>query len=102
MIILRKLAEQQKEQRAEKTKNSFLKQTRDKKATENLSPITKKVDTITESTKNLGKFIKKPNLENFNIKALPNSSSFSDSMRKMIGSLMRSKNSLKNYSRGIT
>ena len=65
------------------------------KLAESLSPITKKLDTINESTKNLGKVIKESNLENINIKALPNSSTFSDSMREMIGSLM-SKNSLKN------
>ena len=45
--------------------------------------------------KNLGKVIRETILENINIKALPNSSNFSDSMREMIGSLMKSKNSLK-------
>ena len=43
MIILRKLAEQQKEQRAPKIKNRGLKQTHDIKLTESLSPITKKI-----------------------------------------------------------
>ena len=92
---LRKLAEQQKYQRAEKIKNRISKQTHDVKLAESLSPITKNLDTINESTKILGKAIKESNLENINIKALPNSSNFSDSMREMIGSLMRSKNSLK-------
>ena len=41
------------------------------------------------------KFIKESNLKNFNVRALPNSSNFSYSMREMIGSIMRSKNSLK-------
>ena len=38
--------------------------------------------------------IKELNSEN-NIKALPDSSKFSDSMRQMLGSLMNSRNSLK-------
>ena len=39
LINLRKLAEQQKNQRAEKTKNRNLKQTHDIKIAENFSPI---------------------------------------------------------------
>ena len=39
---LRKLADQQKEQRAIKIKNRILKQTHDVKLAESLSPITKK------------------------------------------------------------
>ena len=46
---LRKLAEQQKEQRAIKFKNRFLKQTHDIKLAESSSPIPKKLDTIIES-----------------------------------------------------
>ena len=86
VINLRKLAEHRKNYRAEKSKNRILKQTNDVKLAESLSTITRKLDTINESTKNL---------ENFIIKALPNSSNFIDSMRKTIGSLMRSKISLK-------
>ena len=41
MIILRKLAEQQKNQRADKLKNRFLKQTHNVKIAESLSPVTK-------------------------------------------------------------
>ena len=41
LILLRKLSEQQKNHRAIKIKNRFLKQTHDKKLAENLSPITK-------------------------------------------------------------
>ena len=41
LINLRKLAEQQKNQRAEKIKNRILKQTHDIKLAERLSPITK-------------------------------------------------------------
>ena len=48
---LHKLAKQQKEQRALKIKNRILKQTHDIKLAEKLSPITKKLDAINESTK---------------------------------------------------
>ena len=91
---LRKLAQQQKEQRALKIKNIVLKQTLNMKLAESLSPITKKLDKINNSTKEIGEVIKESNSEKI-IKALPNSSQFSVSMRQMIGSLMNSKNSLK-------
>ena len=91
---LRKLADQQRNQRALKIKNKILKQTHDVKLAESLSPIIKKLDKINESTQNLGDVIKESNFEKI-IKALPNSSQFSDSMRQMLGSLMNSKNSLK-------
>ena len=91
---LRKLAEQQKNERALKIKNTILKQTHDVKLAENLSPITKKLDTINESTKEIGEVIKETNSK-VDIKALPNSSKFSNAMRQMIGSLMNSRNSLK-------
>ena len=66
---LRKLAQQQKEQRALKIKNRILKQTHDEKLSESLSPITKKLDetskklsdVIKESTENLGNVIKENN-----------------------------------------
>ena len=73
---LRKLAAQQKDQRALKIKNRILKQTHDIKLAESLSPITKKLDETTnklgdvikESTQNLGKVIKEntppPAIEN--------------------------------------
>ena len=91
---LRKLATQQKQQRALKIKNRILKQTHDIKLAESLSPITKKLDTINESTKEIGEVIKETNSK-VDIKALPNSSKFSNAMRQMIGSLMNSRNSLK-------
>ena len=91
---LRKLAEQQKNERALKIKNRILKQTHDVKLAEILSPITKKFDTINESTKEIGEVIKETNSK-VDIKALPNSSKFSNAMRQMIGSLMNSRNSLK-------
>ena len=46
---LRKLAQQQKEQRALKIKNRILKQTHDKKLAESLSPITKKLDETSDN-----------------------------------------------------
>ena len=79
---LRKLAEQQKQERALKIKNRFLKQTHDVKLAENLSPITKKLDevnkstqesltpinekldTIKKSTRRVGDIIKESNSEN--------------------------------------
>ena len=110
MINLRKLAEQQKEQRALKIKNRILKKTHDIKLAESLSPITKKLD---ETTKKLGDVIKKTNSENennqeivpveiesedeniqTNLRALPNSSIFSDQMTKTLGRLMSSLNFL--------
>ena len=51
LINLRKLAEQQKTQRDLKIKNRVLKQTHDIELAESLTPITKKLDVINESTK---------------------------------------------------
>ena len=109
---LRKLAQQQKEQRALKIKNRILKQTHDVKLAESLSPITKKLDEVNKSTKELGEIVKESNYENnqeivpveiesedqniqTNLRALPNSSIFSDQMTKTLGRLMSSANSLK-------
>ena len=61
LIILRKLAEQQKNQRALKIKNRILKQTLDIKLADNLSPITKKLDEVREFTQKLGDVIKENN-----------------------------------------
>ena len=59
---LRKLAQQQKQERALKIKNRILKQTHDIKLAESLSPITKKLDekfdTINKSTRRVGDIIK--------------------------------------------
>ena len=63
--ILRELAEQQKEQQAHKIKNRILK-THDIKLAENLSPITKNLDTINESPKQLGEVVKKSEVEDGN------------------------------------
>ena len=59
LINLPNLAVQQKDQRALKIKNRILKQTHDIKLAESLSPITKKLDDINESTQELGKIVKK-------------------------------------------
>ena len=76
---LRKLAEQQKEQRALKIKNRILKQTHDVKLAESLSPITEKLDetnknlsdVIKESTQNLGNVIKENNTPQLAIENTP-------------------------------
>ena len=52
MIQPRKLAEQQKNQRAGKIKNKILKQTHDVKLVENLSPVTRKLDEEKKLLKN--------------------------------------------------
>ena len=59
LINLRKLAEQHKNQRAEKIKNKILKQTHDVKLAESLAPITKKLDRINKSTQELAEIVKK-------------------------------------------
>ena len=101
LINLRKLAQQQKEQRALKIKNRIIKQTHDIKLAESLSPITKKIEEVNKSTKKIGDVIKTSNSENennqeivpveiesedeniqTNLRALPNSSIFSDQMTK--------------------
>ena len=66
MINLHKLAEQQKNQRALKIKNRISKQTHDIKLAESLSPITKKLEEVNQSTQKLGKVIKESNSENEN------------------------------------
>ena len=50
LIILQKLGEQQRSQRAIKNKNKFSKQTNDKILAENLKPITQKLDEVDKST----------------------------------------------------
>ena len=63
LVNLRKLAEQQKNQRAEKIKNRILIQTHDVKLAESLSPITKQ---LKESTKKVTEVINPSNSENEN------------------------------------
>ena len=59
LINLRKLAVQQKNQRAEKIKNRILKETHHIKLAESLSPITKRLDEVNKSTQEVGEIIKK-------------------------------------------
>ena len=66
LINIRKLADQQKNQRALKSKNRSLKQTHDIKLAENLSPITKRLDVINEPTKQLGEIVKKSEVQDGN------------------------------------
>ena len=114
LINLRKVALQQKEQRTLKIKNRILKETHDIKLAEPLSPSTKKLKEVNKSTKKVGDILKESNSENennqeivpneiesedenilTNLRALPNSSLFSDQMSKTLGRLMSSLNSLK-------
>ena len=116
MNNLRKLAEQQKNQRDLKIKIRILKQTHDIKLAESLSPITKKLE-VNQSTKKIGEVSRESNSENENnqeivpveidsdnsendnnqnkIKALPNSSFFIGLMTKTLGRLMSGSNSLR-------
>ena len=64
LINLRKLSQQQKEQRAHKLKNRILIQTHDIKIPESLSPITNKLDEGKKSTQEVGEIIKKAILRN--------------------------------------
>ena len=68
LVILRKLADQQKEMRALKNKNKILKQTQDIKLAESLSPITKRLDLVeNKKGEKIGDIIKKsetPAIEN--------------------------------------
>ena len=91
LINLRKLAQQQKHQRAEKIKNRNLKQTHDDKLAESLSPITKKLDTINKSTKQLGEIVKKSEVEDGNtqtpaIENITSTQSLRDTLAHMKGS----------------
>ena len=117
LINLRKLAEQQKNQRALKIKKRILKQTHDIKLAEPLSPVTKKLEEVNKSTINLGDGIKKSVSENENkqkilpveiesdnsqgdntnhiTRALPESSIFSDLKTNTLRRLMSSANSLR-------
>ena len=64
LINLRKLAQQQKEQRALKIKNRILEKTHDKKLAESLSPLTKRLDLIENNKgEKIGDIIKKSESE---------------------------------------
>ena len=95
LINLRKLAEQQKNQRAFKFKNGITKQTHDIKLAESLSPVTKKLDELKKTNQKLGEDITESTSEDDVIRAPANSSNLGNSVREMLGSLMNSHNSLK-------
>ena len=99
LINFRKLAEQQKEQRALKIKNRISKQTHDVKLAESLSTITKKLEEVNDSTQKVGDIMKESISEINNIqtkiKSLPKSTKFSILMEQMLGSLMNNHQSLK-------
>ena len=61
LIILRKLAQQQKNQRALKHENRILKQTHDVALAESLSPITNKLDEVKQSSQKIGATVKENN-----------------------------------------
>ena len=70
LINLRKLAEQQENQRALKVKNRISKKTHDRKSAENLSPITKKLDEVKETPQRIVELVKKSDVENGNTQTL--------------------------------
>ena len=90
---LRKLAEQQKEQRALRIKNNILKQTHDIKLAESLSPITKRLDEVNETTE---KLVKKSDVEDGNTQtpAIENTST-SQPLRNTLSFMKKSKNFFK-------
>ena len=61
MEYLRELAEQQKNQQAEKIKHRILKQTHDVKLAESLSPISKILDQVKKSTQEIAEIVKETN-----------------------------------------
>ena len=71
LINLRKLAEQQKNQRALEIKNRISKQTHDNKLAESLSPVTEKLDEVNESTQEVGDIIKNNNTFQLTIENTP-------------------------------
>ena len=83
LFILRKLAQQQKKQRALKFRNRLLKQTHEIKLAESLSHITKKLE---ESTKKLSEVINPSNSENEkNQEIVPVEAELEDSEEENIG-----------------
>ena len=83
---LRKFAEQEKNQRAEKIKNRILKQTHDEKLAESLSPITKKLDEVNKSTKEVGDIIKNSVSQTSAIENITGTQSLRDTLTHMKGS----------------
>ena len=92
LIILRKLAEQEKYQRAVETKNRILKPTHAIKLAEIISPMIKKLDVIIESTKNLGEIVEKSDDEDENTQTTAiQSKTGTQSLRDTLTLMKRSK-----------
>ena len=92
-LSLRKLAQQQKEEKALKIRNRILKQTHDVKLAESLSPITKKLDEVNKSQPS--QYIQ-TSLQNSESQtpAIDNTPT-SQSLRDTLGYMKRSKNFFK-------
>ena len=90
---LRKLAEQQKNQRAEKIKNRIIEKTHDIKLADSLSPITERLDEVNETAK---KLVKKSDVEDGNTQtpAIENTTT-SQSLRDTLSFMKTSKNFFK-------
>ena len=86
LINLKKLAQQQKEQRALKIKNRILKQTHDQELSESLSPITKKLDEVNKSTKEVSEIIKNSQSQTPAIENITGTQSLHDTLTHMKGS----------------
>ena len=91
LINLRKLAKQQKNQRTIKIKNRILKQTHDIKLAESLSPITKQLDEVKETTQNLGDIVKENNTPQLAIENI----TWTQSLRDTLTLMKKSKNFFK-------
>ena len=106
------MAEQQKNQRAEKIEDKILKPTHGKHLAESFTPITEKLSEVNESTEKLAEVLNKEDSENENqqkmipvefetddenkdIRALLKIAYSSASLRETLGFLMRSRNSLR-------
>ena len=82
---MRKLAQQQKEQRAKKLKNRTLKQTHDINLAKSLSPITKKLGEVNKSSQEVSEIMKKSQPSQ-NIKTiLQNSQSQTPAIENIVG-----------------
>ena len=108
---IRKIAEQQKNQRAETIKNKNVKQTIDSKLAESLSPITEKLEEVNKLTRELGEIIKKTPQTSANIKTiLQNSQSQAPAIENITGTqpprdtlaFMKRSNNFSNYKKDQT
>ena len=93
MKILRKLAEQEKNQRAIETKNRTLEPNHDIEIAKILSPMIRKLDVIFQSTTKIGGIVKKSDVEDENTQttAIQNKTG-TQSLRDTLTLMERSKN----------